>query len=210
MKTITLTFAISLTFVFQSIGQINPTQNLTWAQWYEFPNNFFILDWDEPEQPHNEIIGYNIYRENDFYLFISDETSIYNIEDPILGIISNCGGLDFLFYNNGEGFYAHVTAVYNPGAIESDYTETVFVNEPVININEFENQKPVIYPNPSNGVINIETKNFNKILIYDITGKKIRELPASSQIDLSDISKGLYLIKLISDDGVLIGKILME
>ena len=113
MKTITLTFAISMAFTFQSIGQINPVQNLNWEHWYESPNNFFVLSWDEPEQPHDEIIGYNIYRENDLFLFITDETSIYNIEDPVNGIVSNCGGEEFLFYNNGEGFFAHVTAVYN-------------------------------------------------------------------------------------------------
>src|SRR5690554_1295438 len=119
MKTITLTLVISLTFIFQSIGQNNPIQNLNWNQWYEYGNNFFILKWEEPEQPHNEIIGYNIYQEDELYLFISGETSIYNV-DSIYGIVSNCGGESFLFYNNGEGFYAHVTAVYSPGTVESD------------------------------------------------------------------------------------------
>src|SRR5690606_10140731 len=178
MKTITLTFTISLIFSLQSIGQINPVQNLTWEQWYEFPNNFFILDWDEPEQPHDEIVGYNIYREDDFYVFISDETSIYNIE-TINGIESNCGGVDFLIYGNGEGFFAHVTAVYNPGSVESDYTETVFIEGPLLAIRDFNNQKAMIYPNPSNGIINIGNKNLNKILVYDISGKKIRELTAN-------------------------------
>ncbi|PHR12274.1 MAG: hypothetical protein COA40_08345 [Aequorivita sp.] len=209
MKTITLAFAISLVFAFQSFGQINPVQNLTWEQWYEFPNNFFILDWDEPEQPHDEIVGYNIYREDDFYIFISDETSIYNIE-TINGIESNCGGVDFLLYNGGGGFNAHVTAVYNPGPVESDYIETVYVGGAVINVEDFNYQKAIIYPNPSNGIINIGNKNLNKILVYDISGKKIRELPANPQIDLSDISKGIYLIKLISDEGILVDKIVLK
>lgn len=210
MKTITLTFAISMAFTFQSIGQINPVQNLNWEHWYESPNNFFVLSWDEPEQPHDEIIGYNIYRENDLFLFITDETSIYNIEDPVNGIVSNCGGEEFLFYNNGEGFFAHVTAVYNPGAVESDFIETQFIDGPLLEIKDLNNQKALIYPNPSNGIINIENKNLNKIFIYDISGKKIKELKASSQIDLSDISKGIYLIKLISDEGILVDKIILQ
>lgn len=210
MKTITLTFAISLVFAFQSIGQINPVQNLNWEQWYESPNNFFILSWDEPEQPHDEIIGYNIYRENDFYLFISGETSIYNIEDPVNGIVSNCGGEDFLFYNNGEGFFTHVTAVYNPGAVESDYIETEYIEGPLLETENLNNQKPIIYPNPSKGILNIGNKDLNKILIYDFSGKKIEELTATPQIDLSDISKGIYLMKLISEEGILVAKIILE
>jgi hypothetical protein len=107
-------------------------------------------------------------------------------------------------------FFAHVTAVYNPGAVESDYTETEFVEGPLLEIKDFNSQKAMIYPNPSNGIVNIENKNLRKILIYDITGKKIREMTASSQIDLSDISKGIYLIKLISDKGILVEKIILE
>ncbi len=68
----------------------------------------------------------------------------------------------------------------------------------------------IIYPNPSNGIINIGNKNLNRIVVYDITGKKIKELKASSQIDLSDVSKGIYLINLISDEGVTVNKIILQ
>jgi hypothetical protein len=209
MKTIILTFAFSLLFAFQSIGQINPIQNLSWEQWYDFPNNFFIMAWDEPEQPHDELIGYNIYRENDFYIFISGETSIYNV-DSIYGIVSNCGGDDFLLYGNGGGFYAHVTAVYNPGEVESDYFETVYVGGAVVGTKDFNNQKVVLYPNPSKGIINIENKNLDKIVIYDLSGRIIREMKPQPQIDLSNISKGVYIIKLISGTKTLVDKIILE
>ena len=209
MKTIILTLAISLTFVLESMAQINPIQNLNWSHWYDMPNNFFVLEWDEPEEPHDEIIGYNIYRENDFYLFISDGTSIYNVES-IYGIVSNCGGVAFLDYNDGNGFYAHVTAVYNPDGVESDYTETVFIDGAMINIKDFKHEKVKLYPNPSKGIINIENKDFDKIIIYNITGKIIRELKPQSQIDLSDIAKGIYVIKLISGTKTLVEKIILE
>ncbi|WP_347375034.1 T9SS type A sorting domain-containing protein [Aequorivita sp. Q41] len=210
MKTTILTFASLLTLVFQSIGQINPVQNLNWEHWYENPNNFFVLSWDEPEQPHDEIIGYNIYRENDLFLFISDETSIYNIDDPVNGIVSNCGGEDFLIYGNGMGFYAHVTAVYNPGEVESDFIQTEFVRGSLLGIKDFNNQKAIIYPNPSKGIVNINNNNIEKIIIYSITGKIIKEMKPQSQIDLSDINKGVYVIKLISDTNTFIEKIILE
>src|SRR5690554_1268715 len=100
MKTITLTFVVLLAFASQSFGQINPIQNLEWTHWYDYGNNFFKLKWDEPEEPHDQIVAYNIYQEDDLFITIQGETSIYNI-DSIYGIISNCGGESFLFYNGG-------------------------------------------------------------------------------------------------------------
>lgn len=210
MKKITLTFAISLTFVFQSIGQINPVQNLTWEHWYEMPNNFFILEWEEPAEPHDEIIGYNIYQEDDLYLFISGETSIYNKHGSVFDIITNCGGESFLFYNGGGGYNAHVTAVYNPDARESAYTETVYIDGPLLKTKDFDYSKAIVYPNPSTGIINLENKNIDRIILYDISGRVIRALKPQPQIDLSSVSKGVYLLKLISGSQTLVDKIILE
>jgi hypothetical protein len=203
MKKITFTLAIFLTCILQSFGQVNPIVNLTWSHNYQFPNNYFILEWDEPAAPHDELVGYNVYRENNFYMFLT-ETSLYNVEQG-----SNSGGEDFLFYNNGEGFSAYVTAVYNPGAVEST-SETVEIDGLLLNINNIKNEKAILYPNPTRGILNIGNNGLIKILIYDSTGKKIKEMIPKSQIDLSDISKGVYLIKLISEEGILVDKIIVK
>ncbi len=79
-----------------------------------------------------------------------------------------------------------------------------------MNINNIKNEKALLYPNPTGGILNIGNIGLIKILIYDITGKKIKELIPQSQIDLSDISKGVYLIKLISDKGILVDKVIVE
>lgn len=173
------------------------------------PNNFFILSWDEPETPHDEIIGYNIYRENDLYQFISGETSIYNMPS-IYGIVSNCGGVDFLFYKDGQGFFAHVTAVYNPGGVESNYVETIFVQGAMIGIENYDTLKPKIYPNPSKGIIQVENKNLDRIIIYDLASRIIKDMHPQPQLDLSDFTKGIYLIKLISGTKSTVEKIILE
>lgn len=197
-------------YTFESFSQINPVTNLTWTHWYDNGNNYFILEWDEPDSPHNEIIGYNVYRENDFFIFIN-ETSIYNVENLVIPEEgSNCGGEEFLFYNNGEGFNAHVTAVYEPGDVESDYTETVYIDGPMLEIIDFDHQKIKIYPNPTNGVIHIENTNLVNIKVYTISGKLIREIEPQPQIDLSDITKGVYLIQLITDTKPVVYKIIIE
>jgi len=203
MKTIALSIVVFLTFILQASGQINPITNLTWLHYYESPNNYFQLSWDEPESPHDELIGYNIYREDDLYRFQTENT-LYHLEDG-----SNCE-TDFLMYNEGLGFEAHVIAVYNPGPVESGYTETVFVQGHAIKVEDFKNQKAIVFPNPSNGILNIGNENLTTIQIYNTAGKKIKELTPQAQIDLSDISKGIYFMKLISSKGVLVNKIILE
>ena len=201
-KTI-LTLGVFLVFTCHSIGQINPVINLTWDQYYVTPNNYFELKWEEPEAPHDELIGYNIYRGDELYRF-QTENSLYHLEEG-----SNCD-IDFLFYNEGEGFLAHVTAVYNPGQVESDYTETVEIEGPLLSNKDIKQEKPILYPNPTTGILNIENVTVNKILIYDLSGKLISKLSSQHQINVSNLSKGVYLFKLISEEEIIVNKIVVE
>lgn len=60
------------------------------------------------------------------------------------------------------------------------------------------NQKPLnIYPNPTNGIVNIQGlgNDVEMIRVYNINGSLLQEL-VSSSIDLSAYSKGLYLIEI--------------
>ena len=189
MKKIVLSLAVVLSFVFQSFGQINPIENLTWSQWYEFPNNYFILEWEEPVMPHDDLIGYNVYREDDLYRF-QEETSLYNLEEG-----SNCE-TSFLFYEDGSPFYVHVTAVYNPDAVESTYTQTVLVDGFALNVLDINQNATILFPNPTTGVLNIENKNIDKINVLDLSGKVISEIDVKPQIDVSQLSNGIYFLQL--------------
>lgn len=197
------TLIIFLIFFIKSYGQINPIQNLTWDAYYEFPNNYFILEWDEPELPHDELIGYNVYREDELYRF-QIETSLYNLPEG-----SNCDEL-FLLFNEGESFYAHVTAVYNPGEVESDYTETVFIEGLALGTDDFNKQQLIFYPNPTSGLLHIVNNSFNKIQVFNLIGNQLKEFNSDTQIDLSSLTKGIYIIKLISDKGTLVDKVILK
>ena len=203
MKKFIGSLVIILSFIFHSFGQINPIENLTWSQWYEFPNNYFILEWEGPAMPHEDLIGYNVYREDDLYRF-QEETSLFNLVEG-----SNCE-TDFLFYNDGSPFYAHVTAVYNPDAIESTYTQTVMVDGLALNVVDVNQYSPIIYPNPTTGILNIENKNIDKIIVLDLNGKFIRELEAKPQIDVSQLSKGIYFLQLTINGKKTIKKFIKE
>lgn len=73
----------------------------------------------------------------------------------------------------------------------------------------------VVYPNPGNSVFNIQL-NFSgaaKIQITDMLGNKVNEGEMNNDqysFDLSGYAKGIYLIKVISDNKIVTKKIIME
>ena len=60
----------------------------------------------------------------------------------------------------------------------------------------------VLYPNPTRELINIKHPNtIKKIKIYNTLGKLINIKTREDRIDLSDLSQGVYLIRLINNSG---------
>lgn len=61
-----------------------------------------------------------------------------------------------------------------------------------------------LYPNPVRNSLNIDSKviNLTKIEIYSVIGKKMKQFTSNlTKINVEDLSSGLYLIKVISDEG---------
>lgn len=71
-----------------------------------------------------------------------------------------------------------------------------------------------IYPNPTNGVINIaSSNNLQQIEIYNLLGEKVYESKpnnSNTAIDLSEQSKGIYFIKTYTEKGIKTQKILLQ
>jgi len=60
----------------------------------------------------------------------------------------------------------------------------------------------MIYPNPTNGLVNVEIQNhtIENIRLYDFQGRLIKEI-SESQFDLSNYSNGTYFIRVQTDKG---------
>lgn len=61
-----------------------------------------------------------------------------------------------------------------------------------------------IYPNPTSDILNIKTASeIDSIEIYDLLGKRVKTFTESNinnnTIDISQLSKGMYLAKISSD-----------
>ncbi len=69
-----------------------------------------------------------------------------------------------------------------------------------------------IYPNPTDGIISIEiNSDINKIEIYSNLGQKLLSNMKTNRIDISNLKKGLYYIKIIdANDNYAIRKIMKK
>lgn len=182
-------------------GQTNPVQNIEWIHWYDFPNNFYGLSWEEPESPHNELIGYNIYRENELYRF-QTETSLGC--NPVWGY-NDC---DFIFYIDGSPFTGYVAAVYE-GNIESEYI-SFEVEGPALNISEPSSKSLKIFPNPIKDILYFSEEVTN-IKITDISGKTVKVISNKvKSINIANLTKGTYIITAVMNSGEIINRKLVK
>lgn len=72
-----------------------------------------------------------------------------------------------------------------------------------IDENNFENVK--VYPNPSDGIFNIEGQNIRKIEVFNAFGQPVCSKKTENgfvKIDLTDCAAGIYLIRIVTDDGI--------
>jgi len=72
-----------------------------------------------------------------------------------------------------------------------------------------------IFPNPTQGIINIDTNDLlAEYEIFSMDGKYLKygnvNGKGSSQIDISALPSGLYTLRLISNDEILVQKVIKE
>lgn len=71
-----------------------------------------------------------------------------------------------------------------------------------------------IYPNPTDGLLYINSSStINKVIVADMTGKIIMDVNGGSdkvELDLSSNPKGIYVLKVISEDDSTVEKIVLE
>jgi pectate lyase len=81
-----------------------------------------------------------------------------------------------------------------------------------LNVNQNINQNIVLYPNPVTNELNILTNSkIEEVSIYNIIGQLIKVQKGDFKtIDMSNFRSGNYLLKVVSEDGVITKKIIKE
>ncbi|QHI35478.1 hypothetical protein IMCC3317_08240 [Kordia antarctica] len=92
----------------------------------------------------------------------------------------------------------------------------LYENLRILNVEENRINKIVIYPNPTKSTLFIkEMQHVKSISIYDLQGKLLKtivqEVPVSqAEIDLNNLSKGIYFLKIQTDKGIQTEKIIKQ
>jgi len=97
---------------------------------------------------------------------------------------------------------------YDPDWIKCELFDIYNLSNEEFNINTIS-----LYPNPTTDVLNIESPQFNiqKIEIFNLNGKRFLSQNFNQQpINLSSLSKGLYLIKIYGEEGISTKKLIKE
>ena len=64
-----------------------------------------------------------------------------------------------------------------------------------------------LYPNPAQGVLNISSSNsITKIEVYDLLGKKVASNDNASNVNVADLGKGAYIVKVVQENGSVVAK----
>jgi hypothetical protein len=94
--------------------------------------------------------------------------------------------------------YKVYAATYGRGLFSGTFTNTVLSQEDLVLLKGIK-----LYPNPSNGLVNISIENYTGSLtieVYDLNGRKVRSnatnFSTESSINLQGLPSGIYIVKL--------------
>ena len=127
----------------------------------------------------------------------------------LLGLQSEC----IVFYvrsiciNNGVSDWAMVASPECPAGI-FDFVNSLSTNDFI----EIPTQDLLLYPNPVKNTLSFKSDSkIEKLIISDLTGKVIKmQTTNNKQIDVEKLSKGIYIIEVISTQGKVKKKFLKE
>ncbi|WP_400075255.1 T9SS type A sorting domain-containing protein [Winogradskyella sp. R77965] len=118
------------------------------------------------------------------------------------------GGIQIL-YTIGEvnvQEYSNATISISEGFINCDLSTTLGINDAEVLAHRIS-----IYPNPTDGIINIETNyQVEKIEVFSILGRKIRTFKNITTLDLSHEAAGIYLLKINVEGQIVNKKIVLQ
>jgi hypothetical protein len=199
-------------------AQFNPVNGLEYEQSYDYGNSFcpsyncFYLSWGVPDISSETLVGYNVYRNDELYLF----TESTHISCDGMG---PCSSDDF--YDSSFPFWVKVKAVYNEEKIESIANDSIYVCDLYLYIDKIESFEIELLQNPISEGENIRLycnnpMNLYKIKVISLNGKLIKEVDLFNKvgnylnITSEGMSGGFYIINIQTEDKIISKKLLIR
>jgi len=125
----------------------------------------------------------------------------WHVQDPVSQREQNRNNEIFIKQNNRNPFIDH-----------PEYVQTIWSS--LLSNEDFKTTELKIYPNPLKGnYLNIESSKDLNVEIFDILGKQVLKISVSSntkKINVGTLNKGIYIVRLISEDGQVTRKLIKQ
>lgn len=156
-------------------------------------------------------------------------------QEPAFGNINNVKGLDGKYFTADDGLILKTSSPCKntglnsevPAIITTDITGANRKIGSVVDMGPYEldttlgtsnfalNAKIQVYPNPTSAVLNINMTDFSsaKTTLYDLSGKVLKTQfmdNAETKINISDFSKGIFLLKIETENGSITKQIIKD
>ena len=112
--------------------------------------------------------------------------------------------INFVLTNGNETVWSDNMMIYTADAIAGTLTDPATICFGTLGLNDNVLANTVVYPNPSNGVFNIQGEGITNIEVLNIYGQVIMSSENESdiqQVDLSMYSAGVYMLRVFTDNG---------
>ncbi len=156
-----------------------------------------------PSSRDLSLVNYNIYR----------GTSLDNLQ-----VVAETTAKKYFDEVEKGTYYYQVTAVYEEDGVECESEPAKVYNDETQNyvmvevtaIEEVGVNGLMIYPNPTNGNLNIEVESMKRITIANALGQVVfdKEVDSDNEIiDMAQYETGIYMVRIVTDGGVAVKRV---
>jgi uncharacterized repeat protein (TIGR02543 family) len=175
---------------------------------------------DEKYHPYLRIVlkSFNVSFLTDGKGTVSGETSqvvVYGSNTSAIEAVGKPGYQFVKWVDAAGGQYSTENPLTITNVTEKITLTAVFEEDSSTGIGDAEYDKLTVYPNPTTGVINIDLDSGGQqvvLSVYSLTGKLLYSNPSfyGGEVDLSELNKGIYILKLSSNDKTKLTKLIKK
>lgn len=134
------------------------------------------------------------------------------IDEEIINYPYQTASVDFTVPNDGV-YYIAFRAFSDPDQFYLSL-DNIKIEQSLMSTSDAEKSTLSFYPNPAKNVLNVDnSKEITDITVYDLSGKNVLNLKPNSKnvkLDVSKLSKGVYMMRVGNKDGAKTVKIIKD
>ena len=124
---------------------------------------------------------------------------LYSVESTGWGLVRSMIPLDINDLNGIENEYDTLVIAAVTFNNQEIYSNMIFPHAGITKCDENYEQNVQIYPNPTDGLLNISAGINAEYKIFDLQGKMVKFGAVEPQINVSDLAKGLYTMQILEN-----------